>query len=46
MTERVQYGSLQVAKELDELLAGEILPGLNVTRDEFWISFKKVLYSS
>ena len=31
MTERVQYGSLQVAKELDELLAGEILPGLNVT---------------
>ena len=39
MTERVQYGSLQVAKELDELLAGEILPGLNVTIDEFWITF-------
>ena len=43
MTERVQYGSLQVAKELDELLAGEILPGLNVTRDEFWISFNEIV---
>ena len=39
MTERVPYGSLQIAKELDELLAEEILPGLNVTRDEFWIFF-------
>ena len=43
MTERVQYGSLQVAKELDELLAGEILPGLNVTIDEFWISFNEIV---
>ena len=43
MTERVQYGSLQVAKELDELLAGEILPGLNVTSDEFWISFNEIV---
>ena len=43
MTERVQYGSLQVAKELDELLAREILPGLNVTSDEFWISFNEIV---
>jgi malate synthase len=43
MTERVQYGSLQVAKELDELLAGEILPGLNVTIDEFWVSFNEIV---
>ena len=43
MTERVQYGNLQVAKELDELLVGEILPGLNVTRDEFWISFNEIV---
>ena len=43
MTESVQYGSLQVAKELDELLAGEILPGLNVTRDEFWFSFNEIV---
>ena len=43
MTEHVQYGSLQVAKELDELLAGEILPGLNVTIDEFWISFNEIV---
>ena len=43
MTERVQYGSLQVAKELDELLTAEILPGLNVTHDEFWISFNEIV---
>jgi len=43
MTESVQYGSLQVAKELDELLAGEILPGLNVTIDEFWVSFNEIV---
>ena len=43
MTERVQYGSLQVAKELDELLAAEILPSLNVTIDEFWISFNEIV---
>ena len=43
MTERVQYGSLQVAKELDELLAREILPGLDVTIDEFWISFNEIV---
>ena len=43
MTELVQHGSLQVAKELDELLGKEILPGLNVTRDEFWISFNEIV---
>ncbi len=43
MTERVQYGSLQIAKELDDLLAEEILPGLKVTRDEFWSSFNEIV---
>ena len=43
MTERVQYGSLQVAKELDELLGKEILPGLNVTPDKFWISLNEIV---
>ena len=43
MTERVPYGSLQIAKELDELLAEEILPGLNVSRDEFWSSFNEIV---
>ena len=43
MTERVLYGSLQIAKELDDLLAEEILPGLKVTRDEFWSSFNEIV---
>ena len=43
MTERVQYGSLQVAKELDELLTREILPGLDVTIEEFWDSFNHIV---
>ena len=43
MTERVPYGSLQIAKELDDLLAEEILPGLKVTRDEFWSSFNEIV---
>ena len=43
MTERVQYGSLQIAKELDDLLVEEILPGLKVTRDEFWSSFNEIV---
>tara|TARA_Y100000590_G_scaffold85510_1_gene95641 strand:- start:284 stop:2449 length:2166 start_codon:yes stop_codon:yes gene_type:complete len=39
MTERSQYGDLQVAKELDKLLIEEILPGLNISEEEFWDSF-------
>ena len=43
MTERIQHGSLQVAKELDGLLAEEILPGLNISQDEFWSSFNEIV---
>ncbi len=43
MTERSQYGNLQVAKQLEKLLAEEILPGLNVTEEEFWDSFNHIV---
>ena len=43
MTERSQYGNLQVAKQLEKLLAEEILPGLNVSEEEFWDSFNHIV---
>jgi len=43
MTERSQYGNLQVAKQLEKLLAEEILPGLNVSDEEFWDSFNHIV---
>ena len=43
MSERIQYDALHVAKELDDLLVEEILPGLNVSHDEFWTSFNKIV---
>ena len=42
MTERSQYGNLQVAKQLEKLLAEEILPGLNINEEEFWDSFNHI----
>ena len=42
MTERSQYGNLQVAKQLEKLLAEEILPGLNISEEEFWDSFNHI----
>ena len=43
MTERSQYGNLQVAKQLEKLLAEEILPGLNISDEEFWDSFNHIV---
>ena len=43
MTERRQYGNLQVAKQLEKLLAEEILPGLNINEEEFWDSFNHIV---
>jgi len=43
MTERSQYGNLQVAKELDKLLIEEILPGLNISEEEFWDTFNHIV---
>ena len=43
MTERSQYGNLQVAKQLEKLLAEGILPGLNISEEEFWDSFNHIV---
>ena len=40
--ERIQYGNLKVTRELDDLLEKEILPGLDVSKEEFWSSFNKI----
>ena len=43
MTERIQCGGLQVAKELDTLLREEIAPGIEIDPDSFWSSFESIL---
>ena len=43
MTERSQYGNLQVAKQLEKLLAEEVLPGLNINEEEFWNTFNLIV---
>ncbi|MDG2061607.1 MAG: malate synthase G [SAR86 cluster bacterium] len=43
MTERIQCGELQVAKELDTLLREEITPGIDIDPGSFWSSFESIL---
>ena len=43
MSDRIQYGNLQVARELDNFLREEVVPGIDVDPDDFWKSFEKVL---
>ena len=43
MTDRIQRGSLQVAAELDALVAEQILPGTGVELDAFWAGFEACL---
>ena len=43
MTERVQQGSLQIARELADLVANEIAPGTGIEVDAFWAAFEKIL---
>lgn len=40
---RIQRGSLQVAQQLDELIANEALPGTGVDVDAFWQGFADCL---
>ena len=40
---RIQRGSLQVAAELDALVAEQILPGTGVDLDGFWAGFEACL---
>jgi malate synthase len=42
-TNRVARGTLQVAAELDELIAEQILPGTGVDLGEFWAGFETLL---
>ena len=43
MSERIKYGNLQVASELDNFLRDEVLPGLDINPKNFWDSFERVL---
>ena len=43
MSERVNYGNLQVDKELDNFLRNEVVEGLDIAPDQFWNSFEKIL---
>lgn len=40
---RVQRGGLQVAEELDSLVANQVIPGTGVDLDGFWASFEACL---
>jgi len=43
MTERVQAGGLQVAKQLHDFLEKEALPGTGVASDAFWAAFGEIV---
>ena len=43
MADRIQQGGLQVAKEIDDLVANELAPGTGVTVEHFWASFEEIL---
>lgn len=43
MTERVQVGGLQIAKELYDLVAREIAPGTGVDPDTFWTGLGRIV---
>ena len=40
VTKRVPRGTLQVASELDEFVAQQVVPGTGVELDEFWAGFE------
>ena len=43
MSERITKGGLQVARELNELLEREILPGTGVSSQQFWQGLEQLL---
>ena len=43
MTDRIQVGSLQVARELHQLLEQDILPGTGIKADAFWGELEAIL---
>ncbi len=44
MTERVQVGGLQVAKNLFDFVNNEAIPGTGVDGDKFWAEFDKIVH--
>ncbi len=44
MTERVQVGDLQVAKNLFDFVNNEAIPGTSVDADKFWAEFDKIVH--
>ena len=43
MTDRIQKGGLDVAKELHDLVANEIAPGTGVDPEHVWAELEKIL---
>ncbi len=43
MSDRVQHGSLSIAKELYEFMTNEALPGTGVEADSFWSAFDQIV---
>ncbi|MFW5825278.1 MAG: malate synthase G [Marinobacter sp.] len=44
MTERVQVGGLQVAKNLFDFVNNEAIPGTGVDADRFWAEFDRIVH--
>ena len=43
MTERIQQGGLQIARELHELLEHDIAPGTGVSTEQFWAGLEDII---
>ncbi|MDX1559658.1 MAG: malate synthase G, partial [Marinobacter sp.] len=43
MTERVQVGGIQVAKNLYDFVNNEAIPGTGIDADKFWAEFDKIV---
>src|SRR5690554_8049525 len=43
MTERVQVGGIQIAKNLYDFVNDEAIPGTGVDADKFWAEFDKIV---
>ncbi len=43
MSNRVSIGNLEIARELHDLVAGEIAPGTGVEPPDFWQAFETII---
>ena len=39
----ITKGSISVAEELSSFLSTEVLPGLDISEDHFWLSLEKII---